>query len=115
MRKGEIAYNKQFLLSHNVFHSYISLVHQNVALCGNWLTEIKFTYFVACIYHEFVSYILTFIDFSREHFIGEHVLTNPFSCHLENKLFYDSFVFVRLIQFWHAKLYYMLAMLTETR
>ena len=23
--------------SHDVFHSYISLVHQNAALCGNWL------------------------------------------------------------------------------
>ena len=26
-----------FFFSHNVFHSYISLVHQNVALCGNGL------------------------------------------------------------------------------
>ena len=34
MRKGEIAYYKQF---HNVFHSYISYVHQNAALCGNGL------------------------------------------------------------------------------
>ena len=25
-------------ISHNVFYSYISLVCQNVVLCGNWLT-----------------------------------------------------------------------------
>ena len=31
VRKGEIAH-------HNVFHSYISLVRQNAALCGNGLT-----------------------------------------------------------------------------
>ena len=37
MRKGEIACYKQFSSSHNVFHSYISLVRQNAALCGNWL------------------------------------------------------------------------------
>ena len=30
MKKGEIA-------CHNVFHSYLSLLHQNVALCGNGL------------------------------------------------------------------------------
>ena len=35
--KGESACQKQFLLFHNVFHSYISLVRQNVALCGNGL------------------------------------------------------------------------------
>ena len=35
VRKGEIACYKQFLLSHNVFHSYRSLVHQNAAFCGN--------------------------------------------------------------------------------
>ena len=35
--KGEIACYKQFPLSHNVFHSYISLVHQNAILCGNGL------------------------------------------------------------------------------
>ena len=38
VRKGEIACYKQFLLSHNVFHRYISLVRQNAALCGNGLT-----------------------------------------------------------------------------
>ena len=38
VRKGEIACYKQFLLSHNVFHSYISSVHQNALLCGNGLT-----------------------------------------------------------------------------
>ena len=27
------------LFSHNVFHSYISLVRQNVVLCGNGLSE----------------------------------------------------------------------------
>ena len=42
VRKGEIACYKQFLLfSHNVFHSYISLVRQNETLSGNWLTTSK--------------------------------------------------------------------------
>ena len=35
MGKGEIACYKEFLLSHNVFHSYISLLRQTAALCGN--------------------------------------------------------------------------------
>ena len=35
VRIGEIACNKQFLLSYNVFQSYISLARQNAALCGN--------------------------------------------------------------------------------
>ena len=39
------------LLSQNVFHSYIFIVHQNVALCGNGLNEfvktIKMTLFQA--------------------------------------------------------------------
>ena len=36
MRKGEIAFYKQFLLfSQYFFHSYISLVRQNAVLCGN--------------------------------------------------------------------------------
>ena len=35
VRKGEIASN--FSFSHNVFYGYISLVRQNVALCGNGL------------------------------------------------------------------------------
>ena len=39
VRKGEIACDKQFLFSHNVFHSYISLVCQNAALCGNGLNS----------------------------------------------------------------------------
>ena len=38
-RKGEIACYKHFLLSHNIFHSYISLVYQNAALCGKGLTH----------------------------------------------------------------------------
>ena len=38
VRKGEIScYNFSFF--HNVFHSYISLVSQNAALCGNGLNE----------------------------------------------------------------------------
>ena len=35
VRKEEIACYKQFLLFSKVFHSYISLVRQNAALCGN--------------------------------------------------------------------------------
>ena len=38
VRTGEIACYKQFLLSHHVFHCYISLVHQNAALCKNGLS-----------------------------------------------------------------------------
>ena len=38
VKRGEIASYKQFLISHNVFHNYVSLVHQNAAFCGNWLT-----------------------------------------------------------------------------
>ena len=34
-RKGEIACYKQFPLFSQCFHSYISLVQQNAALCGN--------------------------------------------------------------------------------
>ena len=39
MKKGEIARYKQFLLSHSVFYSFISIVRQNVVLCGNWLNK----------------------------------------------------------------------------
>ena len=35
MRKGEIAYTSNFSFSLNIFHSYISLVRQYEALCGN--------------------------------------------------------------------------------
>ena len=35
VRKGEIACYTE---SHNIFHSYIYLVHQNEALCGKELT-----------------------------------------------------------------------------
>ena len=38
VRKEELACYKQFILFHNVFHSYISLMHQNASLCGNGLT-----------------------------------------------------------------------------
>ena len=38
MRKGEIAFDKQFSFSHNVFNNYISLLCQNAVLYGNWLT-----------------------------------------------------------------------------
>ena len=39
VRKGEIACSSNFSFSHNVFHSYISLVRQNAALCGNGLND----------------------------------------------------------------------------
>ena len=39
VRKGEIAYHKQFLLFSEFSYSYISLVCQNVGLCGNGLSE----------------------------------------------------------------------------
>ena len=38
VKKREIACYKQFLFFHNVFHSYISLMLQNAALCGNAFT-----------------------------------------------------------------------------
>ena len=39
VRKREIAFYKQFLLFHNVFHSFtcITLVRQNAVLSGNGL------------------------------------------------------------------------------
>ena len=37
VRIGEIACDKQFSFSNKVFHSYISLVRQIAALCGNGL------------------------------------------------------------------------------
>ena len=39
-RKEKLLVTSNFSLSHNVFHSYISLVHQNVALWGNELNPI---------------------------------------------------------------------------
>ena len=40
VRIGEIACYKQFLsISHIIFHGYISLVSQNVALYGNGLKQ----------------------------------------------------------------------------
>ena len=35
--KQKLLVTCNFSFSHNVFHSYVSLVHQNVALCGNGL------------------------------------------------------------------------------
>ena len=34
-KKKKLLLPSNFSFSHNVFHSYISLVHQNAALCGN--------------------------------------------------------------------------------
>ena len=36
-RKEKLLVTSNFSFSHNVFHSYISLVHQNSVLCGNGL------------------------------------------------------------------------------
>ena len=42
VRKGDIACNKQFLLFSQCFlHSYIPIVRQNVALCGNGKDQLK--------------------------------------------------------------------------
>ena len=35
--KDKLLVTSNFFFSHNVFHSYISLVPQNVVLCGNGL------------------------------------------------------------------------------
>ena len=35
VEKEKLLVTSNFSFSHNVFHSYISLVRQNVALCGN--------------------------------------------------------------------------------
>ena len=40
VRKGEFSCYKQFSFAYHVFHSYVSLVRQNVALCGNGLVAI---------------------------------------------------------------------------
>ena len=37
--KEKLHVKSNFSFFHNVFHSYISLVHQNAALCGNRLKE----------------------------------------------------------------------------
>ena len=37
VRKEKLLVTSNFSFSHNVFHSYISLVQQNVVLCGNGL------------------------------------------------------------------------------
>ena len=57
--RGEIACYRQFLLSHNVFHSYISVVCQNVALCGNGLTYNKFIRLSICGDNELTLYQTT--------------------------------------------------------
>ena len=44
MRIGEIR-TSNFSFSHNVFHSYTSLVRQNAVLCGNKLTLSQTTNF----------------------------------------------------------------------
>ena len=36
--KEKLLVTSNFSFSHNVFHSYISSVRQNAALCGDWLT-----------------------------------------------------------------------------
>ena len=40
--KEKLLVTSNFFFSHNVFHSYITLVHQNVALCGNGLKDLYF-------------------------------------------------------------------------
>ena len=39
--KEKLLVPSNFAFSHNVFHSYISLVHQNAVLCGNGLSRKK--------------------------------------------------------------------------
>ena len=38
MKKDNSLVTSNFPISHNVFHSFISLVRQNAVLCGNGLT-----------------------------------------------------------------------------
>ena len=38
-KKEKLLVTSNFFFSHNVFHSYVSLVRQNVALYGNGLTK----------------------------------------------------------------------------
>ena len=40
VRKEKLLDTSNFSFSHNVFHSYLSLVRQNAALCGNGLTRV---------------------------------------------------------------------------
>ena len=37
--KEKLLVTSNFFFSHNVFHSYISVVRQNAALCGNGLQD----------------------------------------------------------------------------
>ena len=52
VKKGEIACYKlvtsKFSFSHNVFHNYMSLVHQNAAFCGNGLSSSIIIMIVNC-------------------------------------------------------------------
>ena len=41
VRKEKLLVTSKFSFSHNVFHSYVSLVLQNAALCGNGLNWMK--------------------------------------------------------------------------
>ena len=38
VKKEKLLVTSNFSFSHDVFYSYISIVHQNAALCGNGLT-----------------------------------------------------------------------------
>ena len=42
--KEELLVTSNFSFSHNVFHCHISIVRQNVALCGNGLRDTEHVY-----------------------------------------------------------------------
>ena len=71
-KKEKLLVRSNFSFSHNVFHSYISLVHQNAVLCGNGLTPWGFhpNYSMICIQTPVTSFMFNFFFF--------HVFLNPF-------------------------------------
>ena len=65
VRKGEIACFKQFLLFSQCFPQlYISLEHQNAALCGNELTHTKSTVCLSNKNFVIIYYRIQNLDFS---------------------------------------------------
>ena len=73
-RKGEIACFKQFLLFHNVFHSYISLLRQIAALFANGL--IKQGCGVHCTQYANASSTKAFLPKLSQNFQGETLIAS---------------------------------------
>ena len=80
VRKGEIACYKQFLLFSQCFHTYLSLVRQNAALCGMGITLSQTSpgFYVSVEYKSF------------ENIVGKGEIARNVSSHLENFLLFSN-------------------------